>query len=91
MGHIVTRGANCSRRHNTRKHRSMIYILLVFAFIAIALIGYLLYALHERVEKISKNQAIMVQWCDTIRQNEEQLINDFKKVKYECQSIKKET
>lgn len=68
----------------------MIYVLLVLAFLAIVLIGYLLYALHERVEKISKNQAIMVQWCDTLRQNEEQLISDFKKLQYECQSIEKE-
>ena len=68
----------------------MIYALLVLAFLAITLVGYLLYALHERVEKISKNQAVMVQWCDTLRQNEEQLLSDFKKLQYECQSIEKE-
>lgn len=68
----------------------MIYVLFVLCLLGIALMGYLLYALHERVEKISKNQAVMVQWCDTLRQNEEQLISDFKKLQYECQSIEKE-
>ncbi len=69
----------------------MIYVLILIAFLAITLVGYLLYALHERVEKMSSNQAVMVTWCDTLRQNQETLLNDLKKIQYECQALQKET
>lgn len=68
----------------------MIWLFILILFLVIALVGYLLYALHERVEKLSKNQAVMVKWCETLRQNEEQLLTDFKKLQYEVQDAQKE-
>lgn len=56
----------------------------------VILFGYLLYALHARVEKISENQAIMLPWFDTIRQNEEQIIKDFQKLYHEFKTFEKE-
>lgn len=68
----------------------MIWLLVCILFLTNILTGYLLYALHQRVEKISQNQAVMVQWCDTLRQNEEQILNDFKRLQHEVLDAKKE-
>ena len=40
---------------------------------------------------MSKNQAVMVGWFDTIRQNEETLLGDFKKLQYELKELEKTT
>ena len=65
--------------------------LVIILFLLVGLIGTLLYLLHERVEKMSKNQAVMVGWFDTIRQNEEQLLKDLTKLQYDLQKLEKET
>ena len=44
-----------------------------------------------RVEKLSANQALMVGWCDTLRENEEVLLKDFKNLQHEYQAFQKET
>jgi hypothetical protein len=63
-------------------------MITIILSLLVLIVGYILYALHIRVEKISTNQAIMVQWCDTLRQNEETLLHDFKQLKNEFQTIK---
>ena len=68
----------------------MIWLFILIIILLVSLLGYLLYALHQRVEKISQNQAVMVQWCDTLRQNEEQILNDFKRLQHEVLDAKKE-
>ena len=68
----------------------MIIICIISILLSITL-GYLFYLLHLRVEKISQNQAIMVQWFETLRENEEQLLTDLKKIRYEFQNLEKET
>jgi hypothetical protein len=69
----------------------MIGFLIFILFVAVGTLGYLLYALHQRVEKISQNQAIMVGWCETLRENQETLMSDMKKIRNEIQSLEKET
>jgi len=68
----------------------MIIFFIVILLLVVSLMGYLLYTLHIRVEKISKNQAIMVEWCETLRENEEQLLKDFKNLQHEYQAFQKE-
>lgn len=68
----------------------MIWILIILSIVLNGLFGYLLYALHSRVEKISRNQAIMVEWCNTLRENEEQLLKDFTKLQHEILNASKE-
>ena len=63
---------------------------LIIQILLNALIGVLLYFLHERVENMSKNQAIMVEWFDTVKQNEEQLLTDFNKLRNECKAFEKD-
>jgi len=69
----------------------MTAFFIIILIISVGLIGTLLYLLHERVEKMSKNQAVMVGWFDTIRQNEETLLGDFKKLQYELKELEKTT
>ena len=69
----------------------MIAFFITILILSVGLIGTLLYLLHERVENMSKNQAVMVGWFDTIRQNEETLLEDFKKLQYELKEIEKTT
>lgn len=61
----------------------MIYFVLSLILIGFAIFGYYCYTIFVRLEKLSKNQAIMVEWCDTLRQNEEQLLKDIKQLHYE--------
>lgn len=41
------------------------------------------------MEKLSSNQAIMLQWFEVLRENDEQLLNDLKRINYELQNVKK--
>jgi hypothetical protein len=66
-------------------------MILFILFLIIIGLGILFYFLHQRVEKISKNQAIMVQWCDTLRENEEHLLSDYKRLMHEIQDFKKDS
>jgi rubrerythrin len=57
----------------------------MIAFISIlvsinAVLGYLLYAQTAKVEKLDKNQAIMIGWFDTINKNEQTLKDDVQKL-----------
>lgn len=65
----------------------MIYYI-IFLSAALGMVSYFCYTLFVRVEKLSKNQAIMVEWCDTLRQNEEQLLKDMKQLRYEISNAK---
>ena len=60
-------------------------------FLIIIGLGVLFYFLHKRVEKLSQNQAVMVQWCDTLRENEEHLLSDYKRLMHEIQDFKKDS
>ena len=69
----------------------MTIFFIIILLLAVSLLGYLLYTLHMRVEKLSANQALMVGWCDTLRENEEVLLKDFKNLQHEYQAFQKET
>lgn len=66
----------------------MIIICIILLLISIIL-GILFYLLHQRVEKMSQNQAIMLTWFETLRENEEHLLNDYKRLMHETQDLKK--
>lgn len=68
----------------------MLFLIIFSDLVLIALLAYLLYALHLRVEKLSENQAIMLGWFDTIQKNEETIIKDFSKLHHEFISLEKE-
>ena len=66
---------------------------MIWAIISISIIililFYIIYAFHQKVEKLSSNQAIMLQWFEVLRENDEQLLNDLKRINYELQKVKK--
>jgi len=66
---------------------------MIWAIISISIIililFYIIYAFHQKVEKLSSNQAIMLQWFEVLRENDEQLLNDLKRINYELQNVKK--
>ena len=69
----------------------MIAFLFILLSVCCIILAVLFYYLHQRVEKMSKNQAIMVKWFDVLRDNQEILLKDIKKVIHEFQAFQKET
>ena len=69
----------------------MIGFLIFSLFVVSGTLGYLLYALHQRVEKLSQNQAVMVGWCETLRENQETIMGDMNKLRNEIEIIKKDS
>jgi hypothetical protein len=68
----------------------MINFIIIIILLTILFLGTLLYFLHVRVEKVSENQAIMLQWFESIKQNEERIISDFNKLRNEYKTFEKE-
>lgn len=72
----------------------MIYALIIIAFLAITLVGYLLYALSERLDVlvVRLDSAIrqMNSDMETLHSNQKTLESDLKKVFNEFQSTQKE-
>jgi hypothetical protein len=66
-------------------------IASILLFILVIALGILFYLLHMRVEKLSKNQVQFVEWCDTLMKNQETLLDDMKKLRYELQKLEKES
>ena len=50
-------------------------------------LGYLVFVQSAKVEKLDKNQVIMLGWFDTINKNENTLSEDFQKLLHEFRSI----
>jgi glycogen synthase len=65
-------------------------LLIVGLFVIVGGLGWLVYTLHSKIQKIEKNQAIMLEWFDSISKNEETLQDDIKKLFYEFKAIGKE-
>lgn len=65
-------------------------IILTLLVITVGVLGWLVFALHVRLQKMDKTQAIMLEWFDGIQKNEETLQDDIKKIFYEFKSIGKE-
>lgn len=65
-------------------------MILIILFLFIVTIGILFYFLHVKVEKLSKNQVQLVEWCDTLMKNQKTLFSDMKKIRYDYQKIEKE-
>jgi uncharacterized membrane protein (DUF106 family) len=58
-------------------------ISVVILAVLVALMGLLVRAANVKIDKLSKNQAIMVTWCETLRENEEQLLKDLTRLQHE--------
>lgn len=73
----------------------MIVLILILNLVLIGvLIGglsYAIYCLHLRVETITSKITLMTQWCETLRENENTIVKDFKKLYREFQAIEKNT
>ena len=69
----------------------MIGFLIFILFVVVGAFGYMLYAIHQKVEKLSANQAVMVGWCETLRENQETIMSDMKKIRNEIETVKKES
>lgn len=67
----------------------MIYFIFVL-FLLIVTLGILFYFLHMRLENYQKNQVQLVEWCDTLMKNQETLLSDMKKIRYDYQKLEKE-
>lgn len=67
------------------------FLAFIVPLIAIGIVGWLLYLLHERVEKLAKRIAVIVEWCDTLRENEETIMNDVKRLHHEFQTFQKDS
>jgi len=65
-------------------------ILLTVLIIVVVVLGWLVFALHIKLQKMDKTQAIMLGWFDGIQKNEETLQDDIKKIFYEFKTIGKE-
>jgi predicted Holliday junction resolvase-like endonuclease len=65
-------------------------LLVLVLFLLVGVLGWLVYTLHAKLQKMEKNQAIMLEWFDSISKNEETLQDDIKKLFYEFKAIGKE-
>ena len=63
-------------------------IVLIAILIGINIMfGYLVFVQNAKVEKLDKNQAVMLGWFDTINKNTNTLSEDFQKLLHEFRSI----
>ena len=58
----------------------MIAFVIIVLFLELILLGWVVYALSIKIQKIEENQAIMIGWFDTVKKNEETLQNALKKL-----------
>ena len=65
-------------------------LCVVILFILVGVFGWLVYTLHAKLQKMEKNQAIMLDWFDSVSKNEETLQEDIKKLFYEFKTLGKE-
>lgn len=63
---------------------------IIILFIGNIGLFYLVWALHEKLEKLNKNQAIMLEWFESIKKNEETLQDTLKKLYREFHASEKE-
>ena len=68
----------------------MTAFVIITLFIGDIGLLYLIWALHEKVEKLNKNQAIMLEWFESIKKNEETLQDTLKKLYREFHASEKE-
>jgi hypothetical protein len=68
----------------------MTIFFVIIAILVSAMNATLFSFLHKRVEKLSQNQALIVTWCETLRENEESLLKDFRRVVNEYKELEKE-
>lgn len=68
----------------------LIIIFETLMMISLVVLGLLFYFLNKRLEKLGERTMAMVQWCDTLRENEETIMNDFKRLRHEFQTFQKE-
>ena len=47
------------------------------------------YTIVKRIDKLSENQVVMIDWFQVLRDNDERLSKDIKKLYYEYQNLKK--
>lgn len=73
-----------------RKFWTMTAVAIIFLLLFISVLGWLVYTLHMKMQKVEQNQAIMLGWFDTIKKNEETLQGDIKKLFNEYRSIEEE-
>jgi hypothetical protein len=58
----------------------MSIFIIVVLLIGDAGLFYFIWNLHKKLEKLNQNQAIMIEWFETIRKNEETLQETLKKL-----------
>jgi hypothetical protein len=68
----------------------MIILLFCIVYITCICLCILFYYTNKKVEILLKNHSTMVGWCNTLRQNEDILLKDIKKLSYDLKSYKKE-
>ena len=68
----------------------MIIFLFCILFITCICLCILFYFINKKVEILLKNHSIMVGWCNTLRQNEDILQKDIRKLSYDFKAYKKE-
>ena len=65
-------------------------LTVVLLFLIVGVLGWLVYTLHVKLQKVEESQAIMLELFDTISKNEETLQGDIKKLFYEFKILGKE-
>lgn len=66
-------------------------ILITILWFCFLLLGVLFFYLNKRVEKLASKVSIIVQWCDTLRENEETIMGDVKRLRHEFQILQKDS
>ena len=65
-------------------------LCIILLFLSVIAMGVFFYFLHKRVEKLSTRVIMIMQWCDTLRENEETIMNDIKRLYHEFQTFQKD-
>ncbi len=63
-------------------------ILLCTLIVLVIFLGYLVFVQQTKIEKLDKNQAIMLGYFDTINKNETTLRDDLQKLYHEFRNTK---
>ena len=65
-------------------------ICIILLYLVMVGLGVCFYFLNKRVEKLGERVVTIIHWCDTLRENEETIMNDFKRLYHEFQTFQKE-
>lgn len=67
---------------------SILFAILIGLNVVLA---YVIFAHHAKIEKMDGNQAIMMEYFDTIKKNEQMLKDDLQKLYHEFKRTEKES